>query len=236
PTDVGVEYPIDFGVAQQGVVDKSAVEIIDRFETAAEKAGVEYASEIVTCNVARAPARLAYHARHADITFMGQPDPEEEDTGFHETLLDGVLFASGRPVYTVPYIGRPNMKIRKAVIAWDGGKKAARALNDALPLLKDRAEVIVLVVNPEERASAHGENPGADIAAHLERHGIKTSIDRQYFSDLSAGTVILNYLTEAGADLLVMGAYGHSRLRERAFGGVTNTIMNQMTVPVLMSE
>jgi len=236
PTYVGVEYPIDFGVAQQEVVDKSAIEIIAGFEIAAEEAGVEFASDLIACNVSRAPARLAFHARHADITFMGQPDPDEEDTGFHETLLDGVLFASGRPVYTVPYIGRTEMKIRKAVIAWDGGKKAARALNDALPLLKDRAEVIVLVVNPEQRASAHGENPGADIAAHLERHGVKTSIDRQFCSDLSTGTIILNYLSDSGADLLVMGAYGHSRLRERAFGGVTNTIMHQMTVPVLMSE
>lgn len=236
PAYVGIEMPVDFGEAQQKVTDISASTITIAFDEAAKEAGLEYSSEIISCNVARAPALLAFHARHADITFMGQPDPDEEDAGFHETLLDNVLFGSGRPVYAVPYIGKPKMKIRKAVIAWDGGKKASRALNDALPLLKDRAEVIVLVVNPEKRRTAHGENPGEDIAAHLKRHGINVTVDCQVNTSLAPATIILNYLADCGADLLVMGAYGHSRLRERAFGGVTNTIMHQMTVPVFMSE
>ena len=236
PAYVGVEVPVDLGAAQQEVVDKAANAVIEKFHKAAIDAGVEYDSEIITCNVSRAPARLAYHARHADLTILGQPDPDDGDVGFYESLFDGVLFASGRPVYAVPYIGKPDMKIRKAVVAWDGGKKAARALNDALPLLKDRAKVTVLVVNPEKRGNAHGENPGQEIKEHLERHGIDTRVDVENSPKLSAATVILNYLTDNGADLLVMGAYGHSRLRERAFGGVTNTVMHQMTVPVLMSE
>lgn len=236
PAYAGPEFAVEFGESQKKVVDESARQLIGTFEGAAEKAGVEFASEIVTCNVSKAPAQLAFHARHADLTVMGQPDPDEEDVGFHEAVLDGVMFGSGRPVYAVPYIGKPNMQVRKAVIAWDGGKKAARALNDALPLLKDRAEVVVLVVNPEKRAGAHGENPGSDIAAHLKRHGINVTVDTQQNTQLAPATIILNYLTDYGADLLVMGAYGHSRLRERAFGGVTNTIMHQMTVPVFMSE
>jgi nucleotide-binding universal stress UspA family protein len=236
PVYVGIEIPIDFGDAQQKATDLSVSKIITAFEKAVNDAQVEFASEVIDCNMDRAPARLAFHARHADITFMGQPDPDEENAGFHETLLDGVLFSSGRPVYTMPYIGKTDMKIRKAVIAWDGGKKAARAVNDALPLLKDRDEVIVLVVNPEKRLAAHGENPGEDIAAHLKRHGINATVDCQAHTNLAPATIILNYLTDSGADLLVMGAYSHSRLRERAFGGVTNTIMHQMTVPVFMSE
>lgn len=210
--------------------------MVAKFAKTAGDAGIEFDSEIIACDVSRAPALMAYHARHGDITFLSQPEPDDNDAGFHQSLLDGVLFASGRPVYAVPYIGRIEQKHRKAIIAWDGGKKAARALNDAIPLLKDRGEVIILIINPGQRSSAHGDNPGVDIAAHLERHGIKTKVDIQISENLTPATIILNTVSDAGADLLVMGAYGHSRLREWAFGGVTDTIMHQMTVPVFMSE
>jgi len=236
PGYVGVEIPVDFTIANQELATKSAEQAVAKFSKAAEEAGIDSACEIVNCDVSRAPAQLAFHARHADMAFLGQPDPDDEESGFYESLLDGVLFGSGRPVYAVPYIGRPEMKMRKAVIAWDGGKKAARALNDAIPLLKDRDEVIILIVNPEKRINAHGANPGSDIAAHLGHHGIKATVDIQVTDQLAPATLILNYLFENSADLLVMGAYGHSRLREWAFGGVTNTIMHQMTVPVFMSE
>ena len=236
PGYVGVEIPVDFTIANQELATKSADEAIAKFKKVADESGVESICETIRCDVSKAPAQLAFHARHADMTFLGQPDPDDDESGFHESLLDAVLFGSGRPVYAVPYIGRPEMKTRKAVIAWDGGKKAARAINDAIPLLKDRDEVIVLVVNPEKRINAHGGNPGSDIAAHLQRHGINTTVDIQVSNQLAPATLILNYLFENSADLLVMGAYGHSRLREWAFGGVTNTIMHQMTVPVIMSE
>ena len=236
PSYAGVEIPVDFTVANQEIAIKSAGDVVEKFQTAAKAAGIEFSTQTITCDVSTAPAQLAFHARHGDITFMGQPDPDEEDAGFHQALLDSVLFASGRPVYTIPYIGRTLHKFRKAVVAWDGGKKAARALNDAIPLLKDRDEVIVLVVNPEQRASAHGENPGSNIAQHLQRHGVNAFVDLEISPELAPATVILNYLSDCGADLLVMGAYGHSRLREWAFGGVTDTIMHQMIVPVFMSE
>ena len=150
--------------------------------------------------------------------------------------MDGVLHKSGRPVYVMPYIGRPDVKNRKAVIAWDGGNKAVRAVNDAIPLLQNRSEVIILVVNPKERGEEFGGKQGENIAAHLQRHGVNATIDYQVAPDLSTDTVILNYLADSSADLLVMGAYGHSRLHERTFGGVTDSILHQMTAPVLMAE
>ncbi len=235
-TYIGIDIPSSLTEAQQEIVHKVAQTAVENFKNAANAAGVSHASEIVACSATKAPARLSFHARHKDISFIGQPNPDEQGVSFQESLLEGVLFGSGRPVYIVPYIGRPNVRVRKAVIAWDGGKKAVRAVNDAIPLLQGRSEAIVLVINPESRQSVHGDNPGSDIAAHLERHGIKTSVDRQTFPDISPDTVILNYLADSGADLLIMGAYGHSRLREKAFGGVTNTILHQMTAPVLMSE
>jgi nucleotide-binding universal stress UspA family protein len=235
-TYIGIDIPASLTETQKELVAKAAESSIAKFEATAKQAGVNYCSKIINCSATKAPARLSFHARHADISFVGQPNPDDAGVSFQESLLEGVLFASGRPVYVVPYIGRRDLKVRKAVIAWDGGKKAVRAVNDAIPLLQGRAEVIVLVINAEKRKNAHGDKPGEDIAAHLERHGIKTKVDRQSFPDMPADTIILNYLSDAGADLLVMGAYGHSRLREKAFGGVTNTIMHQMTTPVLMSE
>lgn len=235
-TYIGIDFPASLTEAQQKIVQKSAESAVNKFSEAASAAGVEHESEIVRCSAAKAPARLSFFARHADLSFIGQPNPDADGTAFEESILEGVLFGSGRPVYIVPYIGRPNLKIRKAVIAWDGGRKSVRAVNDAIPLLQGRSEVVVLVINPEERKGAHGDKPGHDIARHLERHGIKTRVDLQIVPDFPVDTTILNYLSDVGADLLIMGAFSHSRLREKAFGGVTNTILQQMTTPVLMAE
>lgn len=233
---IGIEFPSSLTEQQQKIVRQAADQAVARFEEKAREAGLEYESHIVSCGAPKAPAVLSYYARHADIAFMGQPNPGDRGGSFQETLLEGVLFASGRPVYIVPYVGRPHMKIRKAVIAWDGGRKAARAVHDAIPLLRGRGEAIVLVVNPDERRDVHGERPGEYLAEHLRRHEIDARVDIMIAPEASADTVLLNYVADAGADLLVMGAYGHSRLRERAFGGVTNTILHHMTTPVLMSE
>ncbi|MGI9380918.1 MAG: universal stress protein [Methyloligellaceae bacterium] len=235
-TYIGIDIPSSLSDTQKELVQQSARSAVEKFEKAADDAGVSHSSKIVSCGAPKAPAVLAFHARHSDMAFLGQPNPDSPGAQFQESLLEGVLFASGRPVYIVPYIGRPDAKIRKAVIAWDGGKKAVRAVNDAIPLLQGRGEAIVLVINPEERREAHGDNPGADIAAHLERHGVKAKVEILPHAEISKGTVILNYLSDSGADLLVMGAFGHSRLREKAFGGATDTILHQMTAPVLMSE
>lgn len=234
---VGMDFPSSLDKSQQEIVRKAAQSAIAKFETAANEAGVKHTSRLVSCPATTAPALLSFHARHADLAFLGQPNSHEAGGAFQEALLDGVLFASGRPIYIVPYIGRFEMQVRKAVIAWDGGKKAVRAVNDAIPLLAGRGgEVIVLVINPESRRGAHGERPGADIAAHLERHGINAKVQIHKTAEVSVDTVILNYLSDAGADLLIMGAYSHSRIRERAFGGVTHSILSHMTTPVLMAE
>jgi nucleotide-binding universal stress UspA family protein len=236
-TYAGIEFPASLSQAQMDIVRKSADSAIAKFEAAADAAGVPWRATRVTCGATKAPAQLSFHARHADMVFMGQPNVDDPGASFQESLLDGVLFASGRPIYIVPYIGRFAAQVRKAVIAWDGGKKAVRAVNDAIPLLEGRGgEVIVLVINPDQRRGAHGDKPGADIAEHLARHGITARVERQNIADIAVDSAILNFLADVSADLLVMGAYSHSRLRERAFGGVTHTILHQMTTPVLMAD
>jgi nucleotide-binding universal stress UspA family protein len=122
------------------------------------------------------------------------------------------------------------------MIAWDSGREAARAVNDALPVLEQATAVTVLSVNPRPGIDLHGEEPGADIALHLSRHGVKVEVQQTQVEEINVGDTVLSRLADLGCDLLVMGAYGHSRLREVVLGGVTRTLFESMTVPVLMSH
>ncbi len=232
----GGKLALDAGDEQADATRQAARDAIEIFEKGANEAGISFESRIVECSTMELSEKISFHARHVDMTFLEQPSPDRTNRSLMATLMEGALFNSGRPVYIMPYIGRRELPRRKAVIAWDGSYKSARAVNDAIPLLQDRGETVVLVVDADKRRKSHGDHPGADIAAHLERHGVKASVVRQNSAGLDVATVILNFISDAGADLLIMGAYGHSRLRERTFGGVTRTILDQMTVPVLMSN
>ncbi len=233
---IGEALPSGFQEAQRQAVAESARKAIERFEAAAKEGGISHATDTIEKSVAKAPNVLAFHARHSDITILGQTKDEQSGASFNTALMEAVLFESGRPIYLVPYVGKKIAPVKTAVIAWDGGAKSARAVNDSIPLLQDREEVIILVINAEEREGAHGKAPGADIAAHLARYNINARVERERVVDIDINNAILNFLADAGADLLVMGAYGHSRLREKAFGGVTKSILKEMTTPVLMSN
>ena len=142
--------------------------------------------------------------------------------------------AAGRPALVVPYIGAGKTIGARPMVAWDGGREAARAVNDAMPMLERAKSVVVLTVNPKKRD--HGQEPGADIALHLARHGIKVEAQHLEVRDMSVADTILSRMADQGIDLLVMGAYGHSRIREWVMGGTTRQIFANMTVPVLMSH
>jgi nucleotide-binding universal stress UspA family protein len=180
--------------------------------------------------------RVALHARYADLTILGQPEPGTDDAG--DLLIEETMFGAGRPVLVVPYIGLPKAgKVgSKVLAAYDGGREATRALVDALPMLKTADAVKLLVINP--KPGRHGEAPGHDMARYLARHGVKVevAVEKMSTSDVGIGDAVLNHVAENDIDLLVMGAYGHSRLRELVLGGVTRHIMGHMTVPVLMSH
>ena len=235
-TYIGIDFPASLTEEQEALVEASANSAVAKFEAAAKEAGIEYKVRVIRCPATKAAARLAFFARHADMTFLGQADPDSAGRSYQESLLDSVLHSSGRPVYMVPYIGRFEHKTRRAVIAWDGSKKAVRAVSDAIPMLKARDEVDVLVVNPEQRSDEFGGQQGENLVEHLTRYGINAKVVERTNPEVNVATVILNHIADVGADLLVMGAFGQSRLREKTFGGVTNTILHQMTAPVVMSE
>jgi len=179
---------------------------------------------------------VALHARYADLAIVGQIDPEKPPPVNAARIPEEVLFASGRPVLVIPYAGRFNAACENVLLAWTATREAARAFNDALPLLAQAKKVTVLTINPERVADVEPGIPAADIAHHLAQHGIVTEAATTVADEISTGDALLNYASDHGDDLIVMGAYGHSRAREFILGGVTRQMLRQMTVPVLMSH
>jgi nucleotide-binding universal stress UspA family protein len=183
-----------------------------------------------------ADADPAVHARYADLAILGQLDPDSGEPDMIRPRPEQVTLASGRPILVVPYAGNfPNLG-RRVVIGWNASREAARAVNDAMPLLTAAEIVSILTIDPREGPRAHGELPGADISLHLARHGVKAEIERAVSPDLPVGEALLSRAADLGADLLVMGAYGHSRARELLLGGATRSLLRSMTLPVLMSH
>ncbi|HEX7055417.1 MAG TPA: universal stress protein [Burkholderiales bacterium] len=174
-------------------------------------------------------------ARYADLLVVGQRDrdaaPGESMPGY---FVEELVLGAGRPVLVVPYAGRFPRVGTRVLVAWNASREAARAVSDALPLLKRATWVEVVAFEPE-RMGDHGAEPGADIALYLARHGVKVSAARQN-AGIDVGSQILSRAADSGADLIVMGAYGHSRAREIVLGGATRTLLASMTVPVLMAH
>lgn len=179
---------------------------------------------------ADASAAVRLSARYADLVILGQPEPGQ---AMARAFVEEVVLAAGRPVLLVPYAGRFADAGKRALVAWNASSEAARAVTDALPILAKAQSVEVVAFDSD---GDHGEVPGADISLFLARHGVKAGAARQSAPGVDIGSQILSRAADANADLIVMGAYGHSRLRELALGGATRTVLDAMTVPVLMSH
>jgi nucleotide-binding universal stress UspA family protein len=182
-------------------------------------------------------AALCLQARYSDLLIIGQTDPDEKLGSQRADVPQYVILNSPRPVLMIPYAGTFPEFGRRIVIAWDGGMPAARAVTAALPFLQRAAWVQVAVFNADATPGVHGEQPGADIALYLARHGVKVEVAASSTGgEIDAGSALLSHLADCEADMLVMGCYGHSRFREVLLGGVTRTVLQSMTVPVLMAH
>ncbi len=206
----------------------------DGFAAAAERAGVAFDRRVVECSESAASSVFASHSRTTDLVVAGQSAPDDS-IALHEMLIEAALFDSGRPLLIVPYIERAEARLDRVLVAWDGGREAARAAHDALPLLAKAQNVEILVIGQDIPAAASQE-PGADLALNLARHNLNVTVKRMGSPSSSASDAILSYAFDVGADLIVMGGYGHSRLRQFVMGGATRGILESMTVPVLMSH
>ena len=180
---------------------------------------------------------LIVHARYADLTIVGQSDPEAPTRlPTPSNLPESVALATGRGVLVVPFSGASTAIGRNVLLCWNASRESARAATEALPLLQAAAAVTVLVVGAKASESGHGAEPGADAAIWLGRHGVKVTVQRDVAPDADVGSLILSRAMDHGCDLIVMGIYGHSRLRELVLGGASRTVLASLTVPVLMAH
>jgi nucleotide-binding universal stress UspA family protein len=212
--------------------EKAAKAAVAKFDEVARRAAVSAESRIVDVPVASAHNVFANIARRFDLAIMGQPEPHKP--ALERLIVEAALFDSGRPALVVPYIQRIGLKLDRVMVGWDGSRSAARAVADAMPLLV-RAKVTEVVMVASEPAKSE-EMPGADIARHLARHGAKVEVKSIVTAETGVDSTILSHAADTSADFLVMGGYGHSRLREFILGGVTRGILSSMTLPILMSH
>ena len=181
-------------------------------------------------------AALQHSARYGDLLLAGQPEPAADGAnGISLGFAGKLLLSVGRPVLFVPYAGSFGAPGKRVLVAWNASREAARAVSDALPLLR-RAEEVVVAAFDVESSGDHGQEPGADIGLYLARHGVKVTVTREAGAGIDVGNQIVSRAYDLDSDLIVMGAYGHSRVRELLVGGATRTLLESMTVPVLMSR
>lgn len=174
---------------------------------------------------------FAIAARNYDLSILAQA--QHKDDLAEAMTIEATLFSSGRPVLLVPYIQKTGLALNRVTVCWDGSRSAARAVGDAMPLLKKSAKVEVVTVHTKERRN---ELPGAQIAEHLARNGLNVELKPLVAPDTDTASVILSHAADNAVDLVVMGGYGHSRFREFVLGGMTRSMLGSMTVPVLMAH
>ena len=177
----------------------------------------------------------AVHARYADVTVMTRPS-DGPGAELREEIIEGVLFHSGRPALIAPPGWKSGTIGTRVVVAWDASREATRALSEAQSLLDRSDQITVVTVDAKPKMFGHGDQPGANIAAHLSRRGLKADVRNVDSMGRSASAAIMEEAQTLNADLVVMGGYAHSRLRELVFGGATRELLRTATVPLLMAH
>jgi nucleotide-binding universal stress UspA family protein len=222
----------DIVASYRAQIEKAGKAAVAKFDAAAQRAGVSAQSHLLETELAGIDELFAKTARRFDLSVVGQIEPRKDFA--EEILPQTALFGSGRPVLVVPYIQKAGMKLDRVLVCWDGSRAAARAIGDAMPLLARSKSIDVVTITRNEEP--RDELPGVDIAQHLARHKLKVDFKRIVAKDQDVASIILSTAADLGSDMIVMGGYGHSRLREFVLGGATRGILAAMTIPVLMSH
>lgn len=240
--DVPTPMPSDFGAMAYDVYARLHEEARRRAAERAERVRARFAHAEPAIEVRIAESVSLYpqntatmHARHADLVVLPAMRGDGDDLALHDHFHD-VLRHSGRPVLVVPLGATAPVPPKRAVVAWKPTREAARAVADAMPLLRCADAVDVVVIDPAVSEGAHGGEPGADIAAHLARHDLRVEVSVRPAMNFSAAYALLDHARTVGADLLVAGGYGHSRLREAVLGGTTRELLQTAHLPVLFSH
>jgi nucleotide-binding universal stress UspA family protein len=232
PISDGGYIPAEVIETQRADNQAAAESAIKRFNAATDRAGVSAEPLALSASLAGAADQFARMARCFDLAIVGQG--QSEMSTMEQIIGEVVLFDSGRPMIMVPYIQKAPFKIDNVMICWDGSRAAARAVADAIPVLGKSGRIEIVSVTNEP--GKQDEIEGADIGRHLARHGLKVDVQRISGGDIDVADALLSHAADSSADFMVMGGYGHSRLREFVLGGVTRLIFESMTVPVLLSH
>jgi nucleotide-binding universal stress UspA family protein len=206
---------------------------IDRFETAMKRDGISAEPRLGFQTEFWPPRTFSEISRCFDLSIIMQSD---HSNGIdNSALIEATLFESGRPLIVVPYIQQDGLKLDRVVCCWDGSRAAARAIHDALPILR-KAQAVDLFIVENEKTANESIIGGIEIGRHLARHDIKIEVRTTPAADIDVANTILSHVADCSASLLVMGGYGHSRLREFVLGGTALGMLSAMTLPVFMSH
>ena len=226
PDDIVAEH-----LRRTGSAQTKAERLFRRIAAAAGLTAIEWrapADEAIVAAVA--------HAHCADWVVLGQPNPEDADAGFERHLVQNVVFSSGHPVLIVPYVGASAAFPHNILVAWDGGREASRAIADALPLLVRAERVTVVSIRIDVNREVMDAQAEARLADYLRAHEIEAEFKHYEGGISEAGGMLISSATDLGCSMMVMGGYGHARIREWVLGSATRTLTDSMTVPVLMSH
>ncbi len=217
-------------------IDKEALETAKltqrKYIDIANKAGFSLTVDIAKGNLISV---LDDYARFNDLLVLGQSNPDESQV-MSEALADNLVLEAGTPCLVVPHTSSRQFAAKRILVAWNASREAARTLKDALPILRAADYVEVLLVNPPQHEADKDNAHGKSVSSFLIQHGIKPVVEVITDSKAKPGDSIISRASEVSADIIVMGAYGHSRLREIILGGVTRKLLRQMTVPVFISH
>jgi nucleotide-binding universal stress UspA family protein len=232
--EVGFVAPPALDDTRQQYFKSNLASVKERFETMLRREGLKGEWRMLTSLYPSIAPMLLDHSRNADLIMVSQI-AESLQSNIESDLVERLVMESGRPILMIPQKGNLK-KVKTAVIGFNATKEAARALFDGVPMLRGAKDVRVVWVDPYRERSTSGEVPGADAAISLSRHGIKATSDSLASGGGNAGEALLRHVDDRGADLLVIGAYAHSRMREYIFGGATQYVLEHAGVPVLMSH
>lgn len=214
---------------------ENASKVREAFEETMKREGLSFDIQTVDAKTPLIADDVIIHGRSADLILVSATNPEEV-TGVERDFVEQVIMGAGRPVVILPAKGEATLSLDEVVMGWDGGREAARAAFDALPVLKAAKKVRVVRADPQKDPALRGGVPGADLAETLARHGVRTETQGYPTEGFDAGQALLRCADDCNAGLIVMGAYGHSRLAEFIFGGATRFVLQRQNRPVLMSH
>ncbi len=232
PPAVAYAAPLDAWMEERDEIERSIAATAREIEAVLQKAEISGDVSRHYVVAGGVSSLVGLRARYADlaVVFAGK----DQDARFRKDVFGGLIFEGGIPFLTAPGGARLSLKPESVVVAWNGSLEAARAVHAALGMLSEAGAVSIAMVDPKETEWQSGEEPGFDIASYLARHGVRAEVHRLSSGGKSVSEVLLRHAQDRAAGMVVMGAYGHSRLREYIFGGTTLEMLDQAEVPVLM--